>query len=91
MAVHSVGSSGQADTIIISSKPDINTGSTCNEYLSKKCEERGPPLNENISKLFKNLVYNDIRVEKLEPKVTKFAEIYFKIFISVEYNRKNFI
>ena len=32
----------------------------------EKCEERGPPLNENIAKLVQNLVYNDINVEKLE-------------------------
>ena len=32
----------------------------------EKCEERGPPLNENIAKLFQNLVYNDINVEKHE-------------------------
>ena len=72
LAVHGAGGSGQANTTVISSKPDTNTGSTYNEYLSKisqdleKCEERGPPLNENIAKLFRNLVYNDINVEKLE-------------------------
>ena len=32
----------------------------------EKCEERRPPLNENIAKLVQNLVYNDINVEKLE-------------------------
>ena len=72
LAVHGAGGSGQANTTVISSKPDTNTGSTYDEYLSKisqdleKCEERGPPLNENIAKLFRNLVYNDINVEKLE-------------------------
>ena len=72
LAVHGAGGSGQANTTVISSKPDTNTGSTYNEYLSEisqdleKCEERGPPLNENIAKLFRNLVYNDINVEKLE-------------------------
>ena len=32
----------------------------------EKCEERGPPFNENIEKCFQNLVYNDISNEKLE-------------------------
>ena len=56
MAVHGTGSSGQADTTIFSSKPGTNTGSTNDKYLNeisqdlKKCEEKGPPLNENIAK-----------------------------------------
>ena len=39
-----------------------------NEILQdlEKCDERGPPLNENFAKLFQNLVYNDINFEKLE-------------------------
>ena len=51
LAVHSAGRSGKADTTIISSMPDTNTGSTYDEYLNeisqdlKKCEERGSPLN----------------------------------------------
>ena len=61
LAVHGAGGSGQANTTVISSKPDTNTGSTYDEYLSKisqdleKCEERGPPLNENITNFFKTL------------------------------------
>ena len=61
LAVHGAGGSGQANTTVISSKPDTNTGSTYNEYLSEisqdleKCEERGPPLNENITNFFKTL------------------------------------
>ena len=72
LAVHGAGGSGQANTTVISSKPDTNTGSTYDEYFSEisqdleKCEERGPCLNENIAQLFQNLVYNDINVEKLE-------------------------
>ena len=72
MAVHGAGGSGQADTTVILFKPDTNTGSTCDECLSEilqdleKCEEIEPPLNENFAKLFQNLVYNDINVEKLE-------------------------
>ena len=71
LAAHRAGV-GQTDTAIISSKPDTNIGSTYHEYLNKilqdleKCEERGRPLNKNIAKLFQNLVYNDINVEKLE-------------------------
>ena len=37
----------------------------------EKCEERGPPLNENIARLFQNLVYNDKNVEKLENLLKK--------------------
>ena len=72
LAVYGTGGSGQANTTVISSKPDTNTGSTYDEYLSEiqqdlgKCEERGPPLNENIAKLFQNLVCNAINFEKLE-------------------------
>ena len=64
LAVHGAGNNGQADTKVISSKPDTNTGSTYDEYLNEisqdlnKCKERGPPLNENIAKLFQKLVYN---------------------------------
>ena len=66
------GSSRLADTTVISSKPDINIGSTYDEYLNKisqdleKCEEKGPPLNKSIAEFFQNLAYNDINVEKFE-------------------------
>ena len=72
LAVHDTGGSGQADTTVILSEPDTNTGSTYDKYLSEisqdleNCEERGPPLSENIAKLFQNLAYNDINVKKLE-------------------------
>ena len=68
LAVHGTGGSGQADTTVILSEPDTNTGSTYDKYLRdlEKCEERGPPLSENIAKLFQNLVCNDINVKKLE-------------------------
>ena len=72
LIVHGAGISGQADTTVISSKPDNNTGSTYDEYLNEisehleKCEKRGPPLNENIAKLTENVVYNNINVETLE-------------------------
>ena len=62
LAVHGVGSTGQADTTVISSKLGTNTGSTCDEYLNEilqgleKCEERGPPLNENFAQPFQKLV-----------------------------------
>ena len=77
LAVHGAGGSGQADTTVILSESDTNTGSTCNEYLSEisqdleKCEERRPPLNKDIAKLFQNLVYIDINVEKLENLLKK--------------------
>ena len=35
LAVHDAGGSGQADTTVILSKPDTNTGSTYDEYLSE--------------------------------------------------------
>ena len=72
LIVHGAGISGQPDTTVISSKPDSNTGSTYDEYLNEisehleKCEKRGPPLNENIAKLFENVEYNNINIEKLE-------------------------
>ena len=75
MADYGASSSGQADTTVISSKVVTNTGSTYDEYFNnilqdlEKCEERGPPPNENIAKLFQNLVYNDINVEKLENRL----------------------
>ena len=77
LAVHGAGGSGQADTTVILSESDTNTGSTCDEYLSEisqdleKCEERRPPLNKYIAKLFQNLVYIDINVEKLENLLKK--------------------
>ena len=76
LAVHGADSSGQADATVISSKPDTNTGCTYDEYFNEiledleKYEERGPPLNEKIAKLFQNLVYNDINIEKLENLLT---------------------
>ena len=72
LAVHGAGSSGQENTRIISSKEDTNKGPTYNQFLNEilqdleKCVKRGPPVNENIAKLFQNLVYNDINIEKLE-------------------------
>ena len=60
MVVYGAGS-GQGDTTNILSKPD-NTGSTYKQYLNEilqdleKREERWPPLNKNIAKLFQNLV-----------------------------------
>ena len=72
MAAHDAGSSRLADTTVISSKPDINIGSTYDEYLNKisqdleKWEEKGPPLNKSIAEFFQNLVYNDINIEKFE-------------------------
>ena len=59
LAVHGAGGSGQADTTVILSKPDTNTGSTYDKYLSEisqdleKCEERGSPLSENIANILK--------------------------------------
>ena len=35
LAVHGAGGSGQADTTVILSEPDTNTGSTYDEYLSE--------------------------------------------------------
>ena len=58
LAVHDSGSSGRTDTTVISFDPDTNTWSTYDEYLNgisldlEKCEERRPPLNENIAKHF---------------------------------------
>lgn len=75
MAVHRAGSSGQADTAIILSKPYTNTGSTYYEYLNKILEalekygKRGPSLNENIAKTFLNLVYNEINIKNRENRL----------------------
>ena len=76
MAVRSAGRSGKADTTTISSMPDTNTGSNYDEHFEisqdlEKCEERGPPLDENVAKLFQNLLSKDINVEKLENLLEK--------------------
>ena len=95
MAVHGAGNNGQADTKVISSKPDTNTGSTYDEYLNEisqnlnKCKERGPPLNENIAKLFQKLVYN----EKLPPGNINRLEankVNFEIWGQIAHQTKSF-
>ena len=86
MTVHVAGISGQTDTKIISSKLDTNTETTYDEYLKEisqdleKCEERGPPFNENIAKLFQNLVYNDITL--------KYLKIFYRKYWNLRYGDK---